>query len=298
MYQSFDHSAGSGTRITDKVGEYNSPLNNVSNTVASSYGGSLGVRMLFGKLREKDKDKDGVPDKRDKCPDVFGLAKFNGCPDKDIDGVADDQDQCPDVFGLAQFHGCPDSDGDGVPDDKDACVYQPGPARFNGCPDTDGDGVPDSEDKCPTVMGPISNGGCPLPPPVETTPGRPTREPYIGMLGHDLGEPILFDLGKTKIKDISIPILMEAVMELNNNENAFIAIDGHTDAVGSDRLNDPLSFRRASAVRKYLIDMGANPSRMVAVGHGSRQPVAPNTTPEGRAMNRRVMMSLKHRPKQ
>jgi outer membrane protein OmpA-like peptidoglycan-associated protein len=234
-----------------------------------------------------------VPDKEDKCPDVFGVAKLHGCPDADNDGVADAEDHCPDVFGLVQFHGCPDSDGDGIPDDKDACPFVPGPVRFNGCPDSDNDGVPDSEDRCPGTAGPVSNYGCPV---EEQAPTKTKVEERKHE--HDMSEPILFDLGKDKIKDQSIPILLEAVMELNNNENAFIVIDGHTDASGGDRINDPLSYRRANAVKKYLTDLGSNPKMMIAVGHGSRQPIAPNNTAEGRAMNRRVIMSLKHRPKE
>lgn len=290
MYQSFIRSVGNGVRITDRLGDYSSSVANVSSMEAHSYGGSLGLRILFGKLR--DRDRDGIPDRRDKCPTVFGVAMFNGCPDRDNDGVRDEEDQCPDVFGVSMFRGCPDSDADGIPDDKDACPFQPGPAKFNGCPDTDNDGVSDADDKCPTQAGPASNNGCP--PPVVDTPKRP----IIDKPEHDMSEPILFDLGKTKIKDVSVPILMEAVMELSNNENAFIIIDGHTDNTGGDRINDALSFRRANAVKKYLTDMGGNPKKMIAVGHGSRQPIAPNSTYDGRAQNRRVIMSLKHRPKQ
>ena len=71
-------------------------------------------------------------------------------------------------------------------------------------------------------------------------------------------------------------------------------IDGHTDNTGSNNTNDALSFRRANAVKRYLSDMGANPKRSVAVGHGSRQPIAENNTAEGRAKNRRVIMTLRH----
>jgi outer membrane protein OmpA-like peptidoglycan-associated protein len=290
QYQSFNRSAGNGVAITGKVGDYNSVLNNVSSVSTHSYGVNVGLRFNFGK--PKDSDKDGVPDKEDKCPDVFGLAKLHGCPDADNDGVPDAEDHCPDVFGLVQFHGCPDSDGDGIPDEKDACPFVPGPVRFNGCPDSDNDGVPDSEDRCPSAPGPASNYGCPV---AEAPKPKAAEERKHE---HDMSEPILFDLGKTTIKDQSIPILLEAVMELNDNENAFIVIDGHTDAIGGDRINDPLSYRRANAVKKYLVDMGSNPKMMVVVGHGSRQPIAPNTTAEGRAMNRRVIMSLKHRPKE
>lgn len=284
QYQVFSNSPN-GKHLTDGVGAYNSFLNNVTEMKSTSYGGTLGVRYYFGKL--SDRDKDGVPNRFDRCPDVPGVAAFDGCPDTDGDGVPDSEDSCIDVPGLKHFHGCPDSDGDGIPNFDDACPYQAGPAKFMGCPDTDNDGIQDSEDKCPNEAGPASNDGCPIPPP-PLPPPAPIRE-------HDMNEPILFDVGKAKISDVSIPILAEAIMELNTHENAFIMIDGHTDITGGNAVNDALSFRRANAVKKYLIDMGANPKRMIAVGHGSREPIADNNTVEGRAKNRRVIMTLKHR---
>lgn len=54
-----------------------------------------------------DRDKDGVLDKDDKCPDVFGLAQFEGCPDTDGDGIVDSEDKCPTVFGELSNKGCP-----------------------------------------------------------------------------------------------------------------------------------------------------------------------------------------------
>ncbi len=284
MYQMFTH-APNGAHLTDRVGEYNSFLNNVTTTNATSYGGNLGVRFYFGK--ESDRDKDGVPNRKDKCPYTPGSPLFEGCPDTDGDGVPDSQDSCIDVPGLKHFNGCPDSDGDGIPNYDDACPYQAGPAKFMGCPDTDNDGILDSEDKCPNEAGPASNDGCPIPPP-PLPPPAPLRE-------HDMTEPILFETGKAKISETSFPILAEAIMELNTHENAYIMIDGHTDITGGNAVNDALSFRRANAVKKYLIDMGANPKRLVAVGHGSRQPISDNNTAEGRAKNRRVIMTLKHR---
>lgn len=284
MYQMFTH-APTGSRLTDKVGEYNSFLNNATTTNATSYGGNLGVRFYFSKF--SDRDKDGVPNRFDKCPWTPGVKEFDGCPDSDGDGIPDSQDSCADVPGLKHFHGCPDSDGDGIPNFDDACPYQAGPAKFMGCPDTDNDGIPDSEDKCPNEAGPASNDGCPIPPP-PLPPPAPVRE-------HNMNEPILFEVGKAKISDMSLPILAEAIMEMNTHENAYIMIDGHTDITGGNVINDALSFRRANAVRKYLIDMGANPKRMIAVGHGSREPIADNATPDGKAKNRRVIMTLKHR---
>lgn len=111
-----------------------------------------------------DGDQDGVPDYIDKCPSLFGKQNLEGCPDKDDDNIADQDDKCPDVKGVAQFGGCPDTDNDGVEDAKDQCPNQPGLAQFDGCPDTDGDGVKDNDDQCPdTPRGVrVDAKGCPM----------------------------------------------------------------------------------------------------------------------------------------
>jgi outer membrane protein OmpA-like peptidoglycan-associated protein len=108
-----------------------------------------------------DSDGDGVQDSEDHCPAEPGLAQFNGCPDTDGDGIKDSEDACPEVAGLPQFGGCPDSDGDGVQDSEDKCPNEAGLAQFNGCPDRDGDGIPDKEDRCPDVKGLTQFKGCP-----------------------------------------------------------------------------------------------------------------------------------------
>ncbi len=119
-----------------------------------------------GVLSNLDRDHDGIPDDKDKCPDVPGVAQFAGCPNPDQDGdkicdpwvgkaglsdyfsnICKDIDKCPTVPGLAKYQGCPmpDKDGDGVPDDQDKCPDVPGLAKFGGCPnpDKDSDGVCD-----------------------------------------------------------------------------------------------------------------------------------------------------------
>jgi outer membrane protein OmpA-like peptidoglycan-associated protein len=279
-------SPASNYHLTDKMGEYSSVLNNVSSVNSSSYGLNLGVRVYFGKVR--DHDHDGIADKKDWCPLDSGLVAFHGCPDADGDGIPDYADSCAHQAGTPQFNGCPDSDGDGIPDNEDACPYQAGLPRNNGCPlDTDGDGIPDNEDKCPTVPGPASNHGCPIPPP----PPPPPAPIHFA----DVSTPILFELGKSNIHESSFPILEEAVMEMSENESAFIVIDGHTDNIGSPESNKVLSFKRANAVKTYLMQMGADAKRMIAVGHGEDAPIDTNDTPEGRAHNRRVIMTIKNR---
>ena len=68
----------------------------------------------------------------------------------------------------------------------------------------------------------------------------------------------------------------------------FIEVIGHTDDVGDDAYNQELSEQRAAAVSEYLIDAGVDASKMVAIGAGENSPLTTNTTPEGRAENRRV----------
>ncbi|CAN5866878.1 DUF5723 family protein [soil metagenome] len=108
-----------------------------------------------------DRDGDHVQDSEDLCPDTPGLKQFNGCPDRDGDGIIDSQDACPDDAGLAAFNGCPDKDGDGIIDKDDDCPDEPGLPIFKGCPDKDGDGVMDKIDLCPEKPGPVENEGCP-----------------------------------------------------------------------------------------------------------------------------------------
>ena len=114
----------------------------------------------------KDSDLDGVNDNEDKCPEVKGSSKLEGCPDLDGDGIADYLDKCPELVGQARYLGCPvpDTDKDGINDDVDVCPNVFGYARYQGCliPDSDGDGVNDEEDKCLQDSGPASNQGCPI----------------------------------------------------------------------------------------------------------------------------------------
>jgi outer membrane protein OmpA-like peptidoglycan-associated protein len=109
-----------------------------------------------------DRDGDHIPDNEDECPDQAGTKEFKGCPDRDGDGIIDKLDSCPDVKGPAQYHGCPDRDGDGVIDKDDECPDEAGLPKYKGCPDRDGDGVIDKIDLCPDKAGPADNEGCPV----------------------------------------------------------------------------------------------------------------------------------------
>ncbi len=81
--------------------------------------------------------------------------------DKDKDGVYNWSDSCPDIAGNHIAKGCPDTDNDGVADQNDQCMYEPGGIP-GGCPDSDNDGVLDKDDKCVHEYGLAIDQGCPV----------------------------------------------------------------------------------------------------------------------------------------
>ncbi len=99
---------------------------------------------------------------------------------------------------------------------------------------------------------------------------------------------IFFDFNSARLKPESKLELDRLVKLLKRRPDLKIVIEGHTDIIGSEEYNQKLSERRAKAVADYLINKGIDPKRIRTVGYGSRKPVAPNDTPEGRAKNRRV----------
>lgn len=266
----------------------------------------LGIAIKFGGT---DTDGDGIYDKDDACPEVPGLEIFNGCPDSDGDGIEDSKDRCPNDAGPKEFNGCPDSDGDGIPDIDDACPNEAGLAELNGCPDADGDGIADKDDECPNEAGPAENNGCPWPdkdgdgiydkddlcpdvPGVVANRGCPELTEAVRKTLNEYAKTILFDTGKASIKERSAEVLQNIVGILNEYSWAKFTIDGHTDSVGSESLNQKLSEERAYSVMNYLIENGVASNRLKAAGYGESRPIADNKTSSGRKTNRRVEINL------
>lgn len=111
----------------------------------------------------------------------------------------------------------------------------------------------------------------------------------------DIPSDISFDTGRSDIKSNLRPILDQFASGLANQPNTELRIIGHTDNVGPDSVNDPLSRERAQAARDYLASRGVNPNRIITEGRGEYEPVASNATADGRARNRRVEIYLAER---
>lgn len=235
-----------------------------------------------------DTDGDGVPDYQDQCPTEAGTAATQGCPDRDGDGIADKDDQCPDEAGTAATQGCPDTDGDGVPDKDDKCPDTPAGVQVgaDGCPvDSDGDGVPDNEDLCPNSAGPADKGGC---------PELDARTLKL------MEEKVRFEFDQARVQEGYKQLLDSIVVALEKYPDHVLLIKGHADHIGTAEYNQALSERRAQAVKEYLIERGVqNPDRLVTRGYGETQPLvkvnerlSKRRTESARAKNRRVGFEL------
>lgn len=227
----------------------------------------------------------------------YELFKTIGCPgqqlfgspckdvpakDSDGDGVTDDKDKCPNTpkGRKVDANGCElDSDGDGVVDGLDKCPGTPAGRKVNadGCEiDTDGDGLVDGVDKCPTVYAKTADG-CPA---AAATPAAAPKKLAL--------EGVNFDNDKATLRPEAISTLDQAAATLKEWGDVKVEVAGHTDSNASDAYNMALSQRRAEAVRNYLISKGIAADRLTAKGYGEANPIADNSTEEGRFNNRRV----------
>ncbi len=257
-------------------GDYVTTPTDKSN-IANFWQASASLNFRFG---QTDRDKDGILDKDDACPDTPGLPEFQGCPDTDGDGVPDKDDQCPEVAGPVENNGCPwpDTDGDNVLDKDDACPSVAGPAENNGCPwpDTDGDGIYDKDDACPQVPGLREYKGCPKPTAVAVT------EEF---------KDLLFDFNKATIQAGSTHKLDKAAEIIKSAPAENFVVIGSTDAKGSAAYNLNLSRKRAAAVVKALEARGVNPSQLKSVGIGSQEATVPATASDAeRQADRKVIV--------
>ncbi len=237
---------------------------------------------------EPDNDGDGIDDTVDRCP--FEAETINGV--RDDDGCPDEANDHADQLVSASADSDADPDNDGIPNRDDSCPNEAedndGFADTDGCPefDNDDDGVQDAADKCPDVAEVINNhedeDGCP-----DAAPEAAPVQIIGGKLV--LRDAIHFQTNRDVIKSESFALLTEVSNIIKAHPKIRrLRIEGHTDDRGPDGFNRRLSERRADAVKRFLVEAGIAPSRLVSQGFGETRPIADNDSDEGRAANRRV----------
>ena len=193
-----------------------------------------------------------------------------------------------------------DTDGDGLSDWDEVKTYKTDPAKM----DTDGDGLSDGDEvkkhkteplKVDTDAGGINDGA-------EVQRGTNPLDPKDDVMKETIIlekgkavvlEGVTFETGKATLRKESETTLEKAFIALVANPDIKVEIAGYTDNVGSDKLNDGLSLRRAQSVKTWLVRKGIDSKRMTTVGKGKRDPVDTNDTAEGRTKNRRIEFHVK-----
>jgi len=287
--------------------------------------GNFGVSVMLASRPMLDTDRDGVLDRKDKCPATPEGAIVNkrGCPsDTDGDSVPDGLDRCPATPAGATVDaaGCPsDSDSDGVPDGVDQCAATPAGAQVGatGCEvDTDLDGVPDGLDRCPaTPQGATVDAlGCPsdgdgdkVPDGVDQCPASPPGSGVNEVGCPEEVKPAAHGVGPwtvpgtafaplaSTIGGSALPVLDSVLAVLRAYPGTSLEIVGHADEGATPAGNLQLAADRADAVRNYLLRSGVRPAQLQASGEGSSGAAPPNA-PESNPWNRRVDIRLASPP--
>jgi outer membrane protein OmpA-like peptidoglycan-associated protein len=110
-----------------------------------------------------------------------------------------------------------------------------------------------------------------------------------------MASDVTFKTNQSDVIDSFYPTLSSVAIVLQKYNKTNIVITGYTDNVGNAAYNQSLSERRAASVGSFLMSQGVSPNRIFTEGRGKRDPIASNATAEGRAMNRRVVVTLRPR---
>lgn len=136
----------------------------------------------------------------------------------------------------------------------------------------------------PVTETPVVEKPPPTPSP-SAIPSPPKEEPKPTLIL----EMVYFQTNKTTISPIAAKTLDRNGLILKDNPQIKVEIGGHTDSIGSEKVNQIISEKRALSVKKYLQDkFGIEENRLILKGYGSTKPIAENKTEKGRAQNRRV----------
>jgi OOP family OmpA-OmpF porin len=136
----------------------------------------------------------------------------------------------------------------------------------------------------PKAATPTASGALPAGPKIPEITPAPQQVTYKASS--------FFDFDKSIVKPAGRQALQAMMNQAKGADIEQIRVEGHTDATGPTEYNQGLSERRADAVKRVLVELGAPPSKIVTEGLGETQPIADNKTREGRAQNRRVLVEF------
>ncbi len=242
-------------------------------------------------------DINGITHLRHKASIYLGI----GDRDKDGDGIINRKDKCPKTPGILEFNGCPDSDSDGIPDLEDKCPNEPGEKLNEGCPEKD-------EVLNENKIIPNKNKEIQLEvvSPTFSVNSTNTKEKSDNKVSEDVlgisssitdkineNRIIYFPAVSTKILGKKNLVKLKSIINLLSKEQDLrVLLQGHSSDDGDSFLNLNLSRDRANSIKRTLIDSGIDPDRIEIKALGEEEPIFDNKSFNGRGFNRCVLITI------
>ena len=302
-----------------------------SKTLSPGFGVQYRISNNFGfeisSSFNKAIDLNGITHLRHKASIYIGI----GDRDRDGDGIINRKDKCPKIPGLTEFNGCPDSDNDGIPDLEDKCPNEPGEKLNNGCPEKDEVLVENNlmsnetkelqldvvsstlsekttnKDKVLTENNLTSNESKELQPEIEsltnTTNIKEGTDNYVNkdisnipnLINKKLDENRIIYFPAESIKILgkkNLVKLRDIVRLITNQKDLKVLLEGHSSNDGDSLTNLNLSRERAIIVKQTLIDLEINPDRIKIKALGEEEPIFDNKSINGKRFNRSVLITI------
>ena len=299
-------------RITNNFGfEISSSFNK-----AIDFGGITHLRhkaAIYIGIGDRDRDGDGIINRKDKCPKIPGLSEFNGCPDTDSDGIPDLEDKCPNEPGVKLNNGCPEKDEaldeNNLMSDKNK-ELQLGVVSSTFSKNTTNTKEESGNQEVLAENNSMSNKNKELQLEVvssafskNTTNTKQESNNQISkdisnisfLINKKLDENriIYFPAGSIKILGKKNLVKLRGIIKLiTNQKDLKVLLEGHSSDDGDSLSNLELSRDRAIIIKQTLIDLGTDPGRIKIKALGEEEPIFYNKSTNSDRFNRSVLITL------